>query len=192
MRFSWFAGVVLFAAGCGGSNPRYYLITLDEQPLQAGSLPSGCYVKNFTQAYTGTQTNVRSTFEWTQWDGPDGKSYLDIGKSANTLDNLAKLHDASAGNISTIESKDGKSYTANVVTKATGANATNTVTTTATVSFTDNGAAPKGTIKYTVQRACTGGGCGDDATFTCSPTELTFTGRRIDAQNFAVSSQGVP
>lgn len=167
----------LTLAACGGSNPRVYLVAIDQQAYAPGTVPTSCNGDQVSET-KDVYTNLRAGTEWELWDGVNGKQYLDVGTTFQGLP------------LDLIEG-DGKAFNGTYVSTYIDPDKNgNTFTTTQNlaVSFEELGASAQGTVSRATTRTCSfadQGFCDAPNTkaYSCSYSPAPIVGRQVAVDN---------
>ncbi len=171
------AAALAVLAGCGASQPRIYMISMDGSPL--ASLPPSCYLNNTVSTLREIGTNLREELQWVLWDGVENKQYLDIGPFSVRLGQADQI---SVGSM--IEGSD-KVFSGQLVEQKLpdpNSQYTYTKTLSVIVSFNDLGASPVGSVDLSSQYTCTA--CTNNDNKVNCAAKLNFVGRRVDGTNY--------
>lgn len=168
----------LTLAACGGSNPRVYLVAVDQQAIAPGTAPTSCNNDQVSPT-KDVYTNLRAGTEWELWDGVDGKQFLDIGATFTGLTGMGLIEGDGKDFNGTYQStfidpdKNGNTYTTNQ---------------NVAINFSELGAAAQGTVSRSVTRTCSfadQGFCDGTNTkaFSCAYGAQPIVGRQVAVDN---------
>ena len=163
---------------CGGGQPRVYKVAVNPSALNA--LPASCFRTGSTSTDTTTFTNAFVDMEWSLWDGPADKQYLDVGTNlvfALGQANAIKICSGAGDSLPCLIEGGPKAFTVSRVAVKNSVSPAETDTRTVTITFDDTpGATAKGTANLKSTYTCSG--CNQPS---CE-VNLPFVARRIDAQ----------
>lgn len=184
MKSSLIAAVGVFAlalVGCGSSQARVYSIAYDSSPDQ--NLPPSCFDNNTVPTKKTEYSNERKQLQFVVWDGAEGKQFLDIS------DKVWNLGDADPVIIDgLIESPDGKVFVGSRTARnlpPPGSNSSDIQVSTVTVTFEEIGNTARGSLVVKSEYSCTG--CPNNTRVATCSAQYTFSGRRAEYSNIAVT-----
>lgn len=182
------AALAVGMISCGGGQPRTYKVAINQTALAA--LPTSCYRTNNAPQNTTAVTSGFVDSEWTIWDGPADKQYLDIGTNTWVLGDANAVVTGTASNVnpnnptlpSLIEGSQ-KTFTEQRVFTRNTVSPAEVDTRSVTVTFDDvPGDTAKGHIDVSSHYTCSN--CG----LPSCDASLPFVGRKINAQPSVIYS----